>query len=81
MSSDTEKKLAEACSLVELGKNDEARFCLLELYNSSKQNRASSFLPSSTSEQASASFFSVSDDIKFLLVVLINIAGKGQQGQ
>ncbi len=40
MSSDTEKKLAEARSLIDLGKNDEARFCLLELLKDDANNHA-----------------------------------------
>ena len=40
MSSDTEKILEEARSLVEAGKNDEARFCLLESLKEDPDNHA-----------------------------------------
>ena len=40
MSSDTEKSLEEARSLAEAGKNDEARFCLLELLKDDPNNQA-----------------------------------------
>lgn len=40
MSSDKEKNLEEARSLVELGKNDEARYCLLELLKDDPNNQA-----------------------------------------
>lgn len=41
MSSDKEKNLEEARSLIELGKNDEARYCLLELLKDDPNNQAS----------------------------------------
>lgn len=40
MPSDTEKSLEQARSLVESGKNDEARFCLLELLKDDPNNQA-----------------------------------------
>ena len=40
MSSDKEKNLEEARSLIELGKNDEARYCLLELLKDDPNNQA-----------------------------------------